>query len=381
MVRTKKELGQFFTTNVDYILQGFENLVKNKNVLDPFVGNGDLLKWAEKHKAKNLNGYDIDKQLIIDLVLKFKGHFKENDSLLNIPNAQFNLTNPPYLAKNKMSKQQKSKYLKELDDFYLLAIRNIINSKTEEGIVIIPVNFFSAENSDKVRVELLSKYNITKVNYFKEQVFDDTTYNVVSFHYFKKEIPSIKQVIEFTFYPEKKSKSFILEEKYSYRIAGKEIAEIMKSPKLKIIRLTEKQVINNSGKKEINCLFNDKNTEKKYFVNEKLSKNIKNNILLLNCIDSNTSESGRIKIEDVQSFGYDCLIGKLTSRNIAYVLLSNEVSIHMQKQIIFLFNQVIQQLRNDFNSLFLTNFRDNDRKRISFDFCYQLISYCYEKLN
>ena len=39
----KRNLGQFFTTNSDYILQGFSAFVKNKEVTDPFAGNRDLL--------------------------------------------------------------------------------------------------------------------------------------------------------------------------------------------------------------------------------------------------------------------------------------------------------------------------------------------------
>jgi len=35
----KKQLGQFFTTNSDYILRGFEKFVKNKEITDPFAGN------------------------------------------------------------------------------------------------------------------------------------------------------------------------------------------------------------------------------------------------------------------------------------------------------------------------------------------------------
>jgi hypothetical protein len=40
----KRNLGQFFTTNCDYILQGFEEFVKGKKITDPFAGNQDLLK-------------------------------------------------------------------------------------------------------------------------------------------------------------------------------------------------------------------------------------------------------------------------------------------------------------------------------------------------
>ena len=48
----KRNLGQFFTTNSDYILQGFGDFVKNKDVFDPFAGNGDLLNWAKNNRAK-----------------------------------------------------------------------------------------------------------------------------------------------------------------------------------------------------------------------------------------------------------------------------------------------------------------------------------------
>lgn len=41
----KRDLGQFFTTNADYILQGFEKFVEGKTISDPFAGNRELLNW------------------------------------------------------------------------------------------------------------------------------------------------------------------------------------------------------------------------------------------------------------------------------------------------------------------------------------------------
>lgn len=60
MVNKKQQLGQFFTTNSDYILKGFDKYIKNKEVIDPFAGNGDLIKWAKKHGVKTIKGYDAD---------------------------------------------------------------------------------------------------------------------------------------------------------------------------------------------------------------------------------------------------------------------------------------------------------------------------------
>ena len=58
----KKQLGQFFTTNSDNILCGFEKFIKNKIVVDPFVGAGDLIQWAKNNKVGKIFGYDIDKK-------------------------------------------------------------------------------------------------------------------------------------------------------------------------------------------------------------------------------------------------------------------------------------------------------------------------------
>ena len=62
----KRNFGQFFTTNSDYILQGFEQFVKNKEITDPFAGNQDLLRWAEINNCKKIIGFDCDKKYIDD---------------------------------------------------------------------------------------------------------------------------------------------------------------------------------------------------------------------------------------------------------------------------------------------------------------------------
>jgi hypothetical protein len=46
---TKGQLGQFFTENSDYILNGLEKYVVGKNVIDPFAGGKDLINWAKRN--------------------------------------------------------------------------------------------------------------------------------------------------------------------------------------------------------------------------------------------------------------------------------------------------------------------------------------------
>jgi hypothetical protein len=369
-MKTKQKLGQFFTTNVDHILQGFEHLVNRKHIVDPYAGGGDLLDWAVRNGAASIKGFDIDPKCV-------NNNISINDSLAEIPKiGDFNLTNPPYLAKNKMDKTIKNKYLNnDIEDFYLLAIKKIIDSGCNEGIIIIPVNFFSAENSDKIRNEFMSIYGITNINYFQNRVFEDTTYNVVAFHYIKNNTD--KRVLRFTMFPNKEKFSFDVYSKYDYRIGGKDLYDISNCNSiLRIKRLTEKDMLSNSGSYQIDGYYNDYNTTKKYKINKTLKTMIDNNIVLLNCIDGKTNN--KICAEDIK-FYYKktCLIGKHTSRNIAYITIDN-VSINEQRKLICAFNKTLNELRNKYHSLFLTNFRDNDRKRISFDFCYKLLNYCYQ---
>ena len=135
---TKKQLGQFFTTNSDYILQNLDRYIKGKIVSDPFAGSGDLLDWAKNNGAKKTSGFDVDKKLIGNKNIFY------NDSLNNPKKYQFVLTNPPYLNINKADKLTKKKYFKNsnFEDLYQISLSAIMDS--EEGIVIVPINFLSA---------------------------------------------------------------------------------------------------------------------------------------------------------------------------------------------------------------------------------------------
>ncbi|MEK9150647.1 MAG: hypothetical protein AAB411_00975 [Patescibacteria group bacterium] len=100
----KKQFGQFFTTNSDYIMQGFEGFVKNKEVTDPFAGNQDLIKWVRKNDCRKIVGFDCDKKYVDDK------NVLDNDSL-NFPQKyKFVCTNPPYLHKNKADQKTKERF-------------------------------------------------------------------------------------------------------------------------------------------------------------------------------------------------------------------------------------------------------------------------------
>ena len=143
----KKQFGQFFTTNSDYILQGLEGFVKNKEVIDPFAGNQDLMRWARKNNSRGVVGFDYDKKYVDDK------NVLNNDSINSPGKYKFICTNPPYLHKNKSDKKTKEKFFSGIhsffEDLYQVSIFSILNC--EEGIIIVPLNFLSAENSEKIR--------------------------------------------------------------------------------------------------------------------------------------------------------------------------------------------------------------------------------------
>ena len=363
---SKQQLGQFFTKNTDFILRGFNSFVKNKNVTDPFAGAGDLLEWAKNNGAGKILGFDIDKKNI-DNKLVFK-----NDSLLHPQKYKFVLTNPPYLCQNKM--KDKSVLLdSKHTDLYQLSLEKIMDS--EEGIVIVPINFLSAENSKYIRKLFLAKFEIESVNYFSEQVFEDTTYNVISFYYKKKENLSDKMSISFTIYPQKKQAKMVLHQKYNWQIGGEFLSKINSySNKLRISRLEEEDL--QIGDNTIKAAYNNLDKVKEFNVNDDILSKLRKNIVVLKAIDSG-SKSGRICLEDIRKYNLDALISIKTSRHQIQLLFPEIVSVKEQEKIIELFNKEIEEKRNKYHSLFMTNYRDNDRKRMSFYFAYNLVNYLY----
>ena len=369
----KKQWGQFFTTNADVILKGLERFVKNKDVADPFAGSGDLLAWAKKNGAKKMKGYDVDPTQLKNRLVTL------NDNILKPKKYDFVITNPPYLNVNKASKETKEKYLSKYlyEDLYQASLASIMDSK--EGIAIVPINFLSAENSVKIRKVFFDKFRIVKMNYFTKRVFSDTTYNVIAFYYKKSLRPIDSFNIEITIFPANKKMTIPLHRKYDWTIGGEAIMGIKHQDNfLGIHRLTGEHLTENPGPVKISTAYNHIDTRMGAKVSEKLFNTIKSNIIFLRAIDSG-SEEGKIKLEDIRDYSLDCLVSKESSRHMIHLIFSRPVSIKDQEKIIKIFNDTINDFREKHSSLFLTNFRDNGRKRISFDFVYKMINYIYQK--
>lgn len=333
---TKQKLGQFFTTNYKYILSNLcipENI---KKIIEPFCGNGDLLNFIDKKKYI-IECYDIEPKH--DYIIK-------RDTIKNPPNYSnsFIITNPPYLSRNKsVNKEVFDK--NDVNDLYKCHIKDLITNNPIGGIIIIPLNFFcSIRNMDiELRKKFLNMYVISKLNIFEEQVFDDTTYTVCSFQYEYK--PNSNKSIPITIYPSKQKVNFWLNDDNNYTIGG-EIYNIEENTNYKITRLLEDEIPDTN--------------------------------LVLKAIDDN--ENSKIKLEYVSND--KIYYGKVSSRTYATLKITPKINDEIQKKIANEFNEYLNEKRNKYNSLFLTNYRESKkiaRKRISFDLAYKIVGMLLQK--
>ena len=370
----KKQLGQFFTTHSDYILQGFENFVIGKEITDPFAGNKDLINWAIKNKCKTINGFDLDKHYIDNKLVFY------NDSINRPQKYKFVCTNPPYLHKNKADIKTKKKFFSNnysyFEDLYQASIYSILNTK--EGILIVPLNFLCAENSKKIRDLFFEKFEIIKLNIFSEQVFNDTTYNVISFYFKQKSNLTDENQINAIIFPENKNIHFVLKKHSNWQLGGDFINRIKNTQNsLGVFRLTEDYI--KSGEYEVEMALQNIKDKKMFKISDDIKSLIDKNILFLRAID--TTSGDKIKLEDIRQYGIFGLVGKNSSRNMAHLIFKNEISIDEQIELMNRFNEELNQKRNKYFSFFLTNFRDNNRKRISFDLAYKFLNYIYYEKN
>lgn len=345
----KKSLGQFYTTNHEYILQGLKIPDTMINIIEPFAGNGDLLNFINKEQEKNNIKYNIE---CYDIEPK-KNDIIQRDTIKDPPNYtnKFIITNPPYLARNKSkNKEMFNKY--DVNDLYKCVIKNILTNICLGGIFIIPLNFWSSIRSSDIelRKAFLNKYNVILLNIFEEQVFSDTTYTICSFQFELKR--DINNTIKIVIYPFKTNIITELTEENNFIIGG-EIYNLKSSNTYKITRVTKKN-------------------------KDRLNTNI-----LVKCIDDNNDAKIRLSFVDDDHIYIDETPNQ-TARTYATLIIEPRIENDKQRQLITKFNNYLNNHRKKYNSLFLTNYRESKdiaRKRISFNLVYTIVSYILDNFD
>jgi len=326
----KKELGQFYTKNYKYILQNI-SIPEAAVIIEPFAGEGDLIKYAAAQAAHGaVEAYDIDPK---------KENIIQRDTLLNPPiyKNKFVITNPPYRARNKSAdKEIYDRY--KVNDLYKCFIVSILNDKCKGGIIIIPLNFLCSmrKNDILLRKRFLSVYQIQQINIFEEAVFQDTTAAVCSllFH----SVPTEDQT-NIDIYPSKFNIKIKLDKQNNYTIGGD--WNLSQNEKYSFKRLTKKNI-------------KEKNTN-----------------ILVKCIDDGDGigllgASEGVFIDDTPNS---------SARSYLTLIINPPISETKQRKLINDFNDYLKMRRRKYNSLFLTNYRESARKRISFDLVYKIMSH------
>lgn len=338
---SKQSLGQFFTSNYQYILQGFNIPNTVNRIIEPFAGNGDLLPFINTSDIPIIC-YDIEPK---------QDYIIQRDTLLDPPDytGAYIITNPPYLARNKCN-DKKVFDIYDTNDLYKCFIQILINSDCAGGILIVPLNFISSirKNDIKLRQDFISKYNILHLNIFEERVFVDTSYTVCSFQFIPRNEISDDYNTQCTIFPSKRTTLFILNKDNNYTFGG-EMYNLTQNTCYKIDRATSKN-------------------KHAYISN-----------ILLKCIDDSIDNTIKLSIvDDETKLQYIDNTPKLSARSYAMLIIEPPISIKKQEELVDKFNIFLSNKRKLYNSLFLSNYRDSNtiaRKRISFNLAYNICNY------
>ncbi len=330
----KKQLGQYYTTRFDRVLDGLRPVSDLKVVvIEPFAGEGHLIKW--------LNNFDDYKTELYDIEPK-RSEITKRDTLKYPPDydGKFILTNPPFLARNK-SKSKELFDMYKTDDLYKCFLKHITKKRPVGGILILPLNFWCSnrKNDVSLRKDFLSKFEVDFINVFEEAVFEDTKYSVCSFSFRLNEKQSSQNELFFTFHKSGERKELRVSI-YNCIIAG-ELYDLPSSGKYKLGRLVAE--------------------EDEYKTN-----------IVVKCIDDSERISARVvRDEEV----YIDMTKNKSARSYMTLTARPQISLEMQVGISNKFNSFLEEKRLETNSLFLTNYREDGRKRISFDMIYKIVSY------
>jgi hypothetical protein len=340
----KKNRGQFYTTNSAYILDGFPQPPHDiRCIVEPFAGKGDLIEWVKKSGCTaTIEAYDIEP--------KMEGIVKR-DTLTNPPDYSnaWILTNPPYLARNKSDKKELYD-LYDTNDLYKCFITSVVQqSPCRGGIFIIPAGFFFSPREIDVRCRdaFLKKYRITRVKYFEESVFEDTSTTIVAFSFEKAEGELSEQNVEWIRMPSRETRIFRMASS-SHWIIGGDIYNLPVPNTLNVRRYVEGQKLR-EGEQQL--------------------------YITLNALDSGTKD-GRIGLSYKKGTIYPA---KECSRTYAtFRLTGTTLSEEEQIQLCTEFNEFLEEKRAESWSLFLPQFRESKeyaRKRIPFELAYRIVVY------
>lgn len=337
LMATKRQYGQYYSTNCGTIFKNMTLPPETINVIEPFAGKGHIVDYIKSISNLSVETYDIEPKY---------GGCIERDTLSNPPSykGKFVVTNPPFLARNKSdSKTLYDKY--KTNDLYKCFLETLIHDKCQGGMLILPINFITSirKNDVNLRKRFMAVYKIIQVNLFEERMFKDTTYSICSI--FFTGIRDIGNNIHITIYPNDKEINVTLTDENNYTIGG-ELYNLPHNPKYKISR-----AVSTTQEKTTN--------------------------IMVKCIDDTVTNQLGFKITPTDKLFVDSSKHH-TRRSYATLVINRDLTMKQQRQLVTKANEFIRVNREKYHSLFLSNFRDNTsiaRKRITFTLIFSICNF------
>jgi len=178
MTSTQHELGQYFTTNIELKQKVFEFILnKPSNILEPSIGQGDLVKFINEKKLNiTFDMYEIDKKIkILDKIEKDKiiyGDFIKQ----NIKKKYKTIVgNPPYIRTKK-------------GNLYIEFTEKCYNLLEECGelIFIVPSDFLKLTSASKLLNNMMNNGTFTHIFHpNNEKMFENASIDIIIFRYCK----------------------------------------------------------------------------------------------------------------------------------------------------------------------------------------------------
>ena len=351
-------------------------IFKDKEIIEPFVGDGDLLKLLNLN-YKNIKTYDIIYKNNIP-------NFTQMDTLLNnvLKSDKYVITNPPYLAKNKMSKELKERYKhlinNEINDLYQIFINQMIQKPIKGGLIIIPINFLIGKESEKIRNKFLNIYNIIHVNIFEKKMFEYTSQSVITLLFMNKYENANQlqnQNMNMNVNQNMNINDNQLNQNQNMNINDNQLNQNqnMNQNQYSINLYLPLQTIKNINSDILNL------TIQNYFkpINDiqfKRYYNIPNNYkpthIKINLIDPNNNTYA------LAEYSNEIIEHKISDRTFIYICIPDNIKFddELERIVIDKYNQLLINYRNETYSLCLSSYRESSRKRLTFEEAFYILN-------
>jgi hypothetical protein len=190
----------------------------------------------------------------------------------------------------------------------------------------------------------LEAFQVVRLNIFEEPVFHDTTYAVCAFQFEKRHAGTAAAPVQVSIYPSGEQFTARLSASNQFLIGG-EVYHLQRTHAYRITRLTRH------------------------------NRDQPHTHILLKCIDDDQPIQMRMVAK------HEIYVDETphaSARSYATLVVDPPLSLEQQERLVGRFNALLQHYRQAYHSLFLSNYREHQRKRITFDLAYHMAGHLLE---